>query len=130
MAQRKPRHAICNPNWREETKKYIDTVITTLVANGEYSEIYDVPLILMGNEYDLYTIAQEDIRKNGITQQSEKGLASANPSVAIAKNSLKSCLEIQKQFGLTLYSKKKINKDEKSDESSPLEEFLKSEYEE
>lgn len=112
-------------NLTEEAEKYIQTVITNLKKQGKIDSVDSGAIYMLADNYNTYIIASKTLREEGLTVTSNQGNISPHPCVKISKDSQTLCLDIMKDFGLTLKSRKSLKVVESEEEESPLTQFIK-----
>lgn len=122
-----------NKKIKYKTPSTITHKETTLLMNGIVRRIQaerdireeDIPLLhRMATSYDIYLTCVEVIARLGPTDTNIKGETVKRPEVNIARENWSQYLEIAKEYGFTVRSRKIIRGTEDTAEPSPLESFL------
>ena len=95
-----------------------------LQKNNLLDKLEEGNLSLLGDAYNLYLLAQDDVEKNGLTI-TEDGKSRINPALSIMTKEQNIILAMLKDYGISARSRKKLLKND-SDENpnSPLSQFL------
>lgn len=112
-------------NLEEETIEYINNVLKYLEKNESLQVIDGGALYMLTESYNTYIKASKQLNKEGLTFENNMGNVAPHPAFSIRKASLSQAMDILRDFGLSLKSRKQIKKDESNEEDSPLVEFLK-----
>lgn len=108
-----------------QVKKYICAVIDTLDADGKLLAVDAMAVYSLAESYSAYVQASKVIRKEGLTVEGSRGAKVAHPAIKIARDAKRDCLDICRDFGLTLASRGKIKETAITTEESPLTRFMK-----
>ena len=112
-------------NLEKETKEFLNSVVSKLEEN-ELLEATDGGAIwMLAKEYNRYIIANKQLDEDGLTVSSDRGNVAPHPCIKISKDSFQCAMAIITEFGLTLKSRGKLKTDEKIDEETPFDLFLK-----
>lgn len=110
-------------NYKDETKKYLKTVIKMLKDNNLLDKADESSLTLLADTYDLYLQCREDIEKNGLTAPSLHGLI-VNPSATLQLRCTNTMMSILKEFGVSATARKRLIKNSETEDNSPIAQFL------
>mgnify|MGYP003293311778 CR=1 FL=1 len=79
-------------DWSDETKAYITEVNNTLTSMGVLESVDSKNIILLGDAYDMYLLAKENVREQGLTiGKGDRMKRTANYWVGIARNDIDVC---------------------------------------
>ncbi len=111
-----------NKENEKETQRFMKALLGKL--NSNLRQVDEAALRLLEDTYNLYLLAQKDIKANGITMKSDRGNSSISPSVTIARNCITQILPLLQEFGCTIKSRSKIPSIEEVKIESPLDKFI------
>lgn len=121
-----------SPDYRKETKKYIQSVIKKLNSDdGELDDVWFASLDLIASNYNTILDCQEKIKTDGIMITNRFGDKIAHPLIKVSENA---SIQLQKLLIEFLLTKKSALKTEPSTEStssddSPLMQFFNNKLE-
>jgi phage terminase small subunit len=109
--------------WRKETKDYITEVNNTLDNMGVLEGVDTKNIVLLGDAYDLYLQARENVNVEGLTigvgdRQRQ------NPNLVIARQQQAMVLSYLKELNITCRGRRLLANSEMKTEETPLSEFL------
>lgn len=109
--------------WSQETKDYIIEVNNTLTSMGVLESVDMKNIILLGDAYDLYLQARENVRNEGLTigvgdRQRQ------NPNLVIARQQQAMVLSYLKELNITCRGRRLLANSEMKSDETPLSAFL------
>lgn len=112
-------------NLEEETKEYINNVLKYLEKNESLEIIDGGALYMLTESYNTYIKASRQLNEEGLTFENNMGNKTVHPAFQIRKAALAQAMDILRDYGLSIKSRKQIKKDETNETDSPLMDFLK-----
>lgn len=112
-------------NLENETIEYINNVLKYLEKNEALNIIDGGALYMLTEAYNTFIKASKQLDREGYTFENSTGNITLHPAFTIRKTAVKECMDILRDFGLTLKSRKQIKKDDSDSETSPLLELMK-----
>lgn len=106
------------------TKAFISDVIDKLRGSGDLENVDSASLLMLAENYEMFLKVSQELKSSGLTFTSDRGNISLNPLVKIWKDSQILCQSIMDSYGLTVKSRRKLDKDSDNDSDSPLTQFL------
>lgn len=111
-------------NLREDTQKFIKSIIDEFDANNNLSNLDEIALHILANSLNSYLECEDIIETEGITTTNSRGSVMMHPAF-LAQRSLASQIQgILKEMGLFLGSRSRI-KQNLNETDSPLIQLLK-----
>ena len=109
--------------WKKETKDYITEVNTTLENLGVLEGVDTKNIVLLGDAYDLYLQARENVSAEGLTigvgdKQRQ------NPNLVIARQQQAMVLSYLKELNITCRGRRLLANSEMKADDTPLSTFL------
>ena len=109
--------------WSQETKDYIIEVNNTLTSMGVLESVDMKNIVLLGDAYDLYLQARENVRNEGLTigvgdRQRQ------NPNLVIARQQQAMVLSYLKELNITCRGRRLLANSEMKADETPLSAFL------
>lgn len=109
--------------WRKETKDYITEVNNTLDNMGVLEGVDTKNIVLLGDAYDLYLQARENVSAEGLTigvgdKQRQ------NPNLVIARQQQAMVLSYLKELNITCRGRRLLANSEMKADETPLSTFL------
>lgn len=109
--------------WKKETKDYITEVNTTLENLGVLEGVDTKNIVLLGDAYDLYLQARENVSAEGLTigvgdRQRQ------NPNLVIARQQQAMVLSYLKELNITCRGRRLLANSEMKADETPLSTFL------
>lgn len=103
---------------KKEVKRYVNSIMQFLIEkHGEIRESW-LPIIeMIGNEYEIYLQATEELKDSGLVIQTSKGMT-ANPLVKIKTDALIQIAKLAGELHLTPRSENKMLERDKTDEDA------------
>lgn len=113
------------PGWLStEAKREWNRIVPELAELGLLARIDRALISAYCQCWAMYVDAIRDIRKNGMTFETEKGYVGQRPAVGIAARMLEKMNQLSAKFGFTPSDRAKMSMPELTDED-PFAEFLK-----
>lgn len=112
-----------NKQNEKETQRFMKALLSKL-NNNSLQQVDEAALRLLEDTFNLYLMAQKDIRENGITITSDRNNISISPSVTISRNCITQLIPLLQEFGCTVKSRSKLSIDDVKIEASPLDRFI------
>lgn len=112
-------------NLENETQEYINNVLRYLEKNENLNLIDGGALYMLTEAYNTFIKSTKQLNKEGVTFENNMGNIVLHPAFNVRKAALKEAMDILRDFGLTLSSRRKIKAVENETEESPLENFIK-----
>lgn len=109
--------------WREETKNYIAEVNNTLDGLGVMENVDAKNIVLLGDAYDLYLQARENVRVEGLTI-GHGDRQRQNPNLVIARQQQAMVLSYLKELNITCRGRRLLANSEMKADETPLSAFL------
>jgi len=106
--------------WNEETKKYIDTITGQMELLGVLEDADRANLTLLGDAHHLYTIAKEELDRNGLTVTDQKGRMVANPAFSVLRSQQSVMVALFKELSISTRQRRLLTKDAIVNEETPL----------
>lgn len=114
---------IIRKEWRDETKEYITEVNTTLENMGVLEGVDTKNIVLLGDAYDLYLEARENVRIEGLTIGTGDRQRQ-NPNLVIARQQQAMVLSYLKELNITCRGRRLLANSEMKADETPLSAFL------
>lgn len=111
-------------NMRPQVQDYVLAVIDALEAENRLLKIDSMAVYSLAESYGTYLEALEEIDTHGMVVPGPRGNLAPNPAIKIARDSKRDCLDICRDFGLTLASRGRIKETAQATEVSPLQRFM------
>lgn len=108
-----------------ETVEYVNNILKYLEKNETLNIIDGGALYMLCESYNTYIKTSKQLNKEGYTFENNMGNITVHPAFQVRKTALAQAMDILRDFGLTLKSRKQIKKDETNENESPLLDFLK-----
>ena len=109
--------------WKKETKDYITEVNTTLENLGVLEGVDTKNIVLLGDAYDLYLQARENVNAEGLTiGQGDR--QRQNPNLVIARQQQAMVLSYLKELNITCRGRRLLANSEMKADETPLSTFL------
>ena len=110
-----------------EALEYIQEVLQMLEEKGIIEDVDDAAIKMLAYNYSTFIKANKIIEDEGLTVTSDRGNVSEHPAVKIARDAQTQAMKVMAEFGLTAKARCKLPKlNNKEDDDSPLETFIKS----
>lgn len=110
-------------DWKKETKDYIVEVNNTLDSLGVLEGVDTKNIVLLGDAYDLYLQARENVANEGLTIGKGTTLRQ-NPNLVIARQQQAMVLSYLKELNITCRGRRLLANSELKTDETPLSEFL------
>ncbi len=107
-----------------QVEAFVASVIDTLEADGRLSPLDYAALYFMAESYTKHLYAEAAVAAEGVSAEGARGCTVPNPAVKVARDSMRDCMDIFREFGLTLASRGRIKEIAKTTESTPLQDFM------
>lgn len=108
-----------------DTQRYIYNIIDALTENKKINCLDEGALYMLAENYNNFLKCREIVNKEGFTFTSDRGNIAIHPAVKIMKDSQMLCVNLMKEIGLTLKSRKSLDVMSMETEDSPLVQFMK-----
>ena len=109
---------------RDLTIDFMKGIIDTFDKENKLNNLDALSLYLLAGNFNLYLECEEQIKKNGMVQFSDRGNMSLSSYAVQQKQLQSSIITILKEMGLTLGSRTKMKDIQTDLEDSPLAGFL------
>jgi phage terminase small subunit len=109
--------------WSDETKEYITEVNNTLTTLGVLESVDIKNIILLGDAYDMYLIAKDNVRREGLTI-GNGDRQRQNPNLVIARQQQAMVLSYLKELNITCRGRRLLANSELKTQETPLNDFL------
>lgn len=107
-------------NIQEETKYFINIIVSNLESQGRLDETYEGGLTMITKAYDTYIKCNKKLDEEGYIMVSDRGNQSISAYYLIAKDAHKQVLQLIQEFGLSPKSSGKLKFIENEVEETPL----------
>lgn len=112
-------------NVSRETKLYVRSVIRELREKFDLDHIDKGALTMLMTSYEMYLQATNELLKDGPLILNKFGDAIAHPAQTIASKNYRQVLDIMKEYGMTVKSRKTLDVKAEVDDDSPIAQYLR-----
>lgn len=109
----------------KDTERYITSIIDTLSETKKINCLDEGALFMLAESYNNYLKCRDIVNVDGFTFTTDRGNIAIHPAVKIMKDCQVLCVNLMKEIGLTLKSRKTLDVMTQEAEDSPLVAFMK-----